>query len=133
MRSPLPVRILLLGHALVTLVAAFVLMAAPGLIPSAVGIVLEPTEFLVPILLGAAEFGVGLLSLLASSWTFGRPLAHLCLVFAAMHLMTAFGEGLALSAGVSPAVGVNLVVRVIVAALFVAAYVRLHSADRAES
>jgi UPF0716 family protein affecting phage T7 exclusion len=51
-------RALLVVHGFITLAAGIVLIVAPGLIPSAVGIHLEPSADLVAYLLASAEFGL---------------------------------------------------------------------------
>jgi len=55
-------RRLLMAHGLITLAAAIVLTVAPGLIPSMVGIHLEPGAYLIAYLLAGAEFGFAVLS-----------------------------------------------------------------------
>ena len=51
-------RALLVVHGFITLAAAIVLTVAPGLIPGVVGIVLEPSAYLLVYLLAGAEFGL---------------------------------------------------------------------------
>jgi hypothetical protein len=55
-------RALLMVHGVITLAAGIVLSIAPGLIPSAVGIHLERSAYLVAYLLAGAEFGVSIMS-----------------------------------------------------------------------
>ena len=67
-------RILLIAHGFITLAAGFVLVAAPGFIPNAVGIHLEPREYLVAYLLAGAEFGFATLSFGGSRLTDPRAI-----------------------------------------------------------
>jgi hypothetical protein len=55
-------RVLLVTHGFITLAAGVVLAVMPGLIPSIVGIRLEPSAYLVAYLLAGAEFGFAILS-----------------------------------------------------------------------
>jgi hypothetical protein len=55
-------RTLLVIHGCITLAAGIVLSVAPGLIPSAVGIRLDPHADLLSYLLAGAEFGFAALS-----------------------------------------------------------------------
>ena len=54
----LPVRILFIAHGIVTAAAGIVLIAAPALIPSTVGIALPTSANLLPYLLGGVELYV---------------------------------------------------------------------------
>jgi hypothetical protein len=55
-------RALLIIHGFITVAAAIVLTVAPALIPSAVGIHLEPSADVVAYHLAGAEFGLAVLS-----------------------------------------------------------------------
>jgi hypothetical protein len=59
-------RILLVIHGFITLAASIVLVVAPGLIPSVVGIHLDPSADVLAYLLAGAEFGLAVLSFGAS-------------------------------------------------------------------
>ncbi|HWM33829.1 MAG TPA: hypothetical protein VNR36_06280 [Pseudolysinimonas sp.] len=113
----LPVRILFLVHGIATAAAGVVLVVAPNLIPSTVGIVLAPEEFLLPYLLAGAELALAVLSFGALQMKDPAAIRLIALVFAALHVLTA---GLELLAPLqSPVLLVNAAVRVVVAVLFV--------------
>jgi hypothetical protein len=77
-------RALLVVHGCITLAAAIALTAAPGLIPGVVGIVLEPSAYVLVYLLAGAEFGFAVLSFGGSRLTDARALrliASSCIAF----------------------------------------------------
>ncbi|MFC3653114.1 hypothetical protein ACFONN_16260 [Dyella humi] len=109
---------LCLAHASITFAAGVVLVAAPALIPSTVGIHLNPNEYLLAYLLAGTELGLAALSYN------GRNLRHPevrrvvvmpCIV---VHASSAALEVLAFAHGVSSVILVNAFVRIIVVGLF---------------
>lgn len=115
-------RILLLAHGAVTLLAAVVLVAVPAAIPATVGIALEPEGYLLAYLLAAAELAIALLSMGATRLTDVAAVRLIVTVFIVLHLSTAVLEVVQLAVvDVSTALLVNVGVRVVVAALFVVA------------
>ena len=80
-------------HAILTFTAGVVLIAAPGAIPSTVGVHIEPEAYLLCYLLAAAEFSVSALSWGARTITDARALRVIviaCIVFVPpfWHLVT---------------------------------------------
>jgi hypothetical protein len=117
MRSGL--RTLLVGHGCITLAAGIVLSVAPGLIPSTVGIHLDPRADMLAYLLAGAEFGFAALSFGGSRLSDRRALqliAWSCIVF---HASTTILELYAYTHGVSAAILGNVAARVVIIALFV--------------
>src|ERR1700692_3749427 len=111
-------RILLFVHGLITMAAGSVLAVAPGLIPRAVGIHLDPSADVVAYLLAGAEFGFSVLSFGGSRLTDARALrliAWTCIVF---HASSGVLELYAYAHGASVAIVGNLVARAIIAGLF---------------
>jgi hypothetical protein len=111
-------RIVLGIHALVTLAAGVVLVAAPGAIPSAVGIRIEPGVYLLCYLLAGMEVGFAVLSWGARSITDQRALRLIIVSFIVMHGVTGLLEVYAFAAGVSAAIWSNIAVRVVALAVF---------------
>jgi hypothetical protein len=77
-------RALLVVHGLITAAAGLVLTIAPRLIPSVVGIYLEPSAYVLAYLLAGAEFGFSVLSFGGSGLTDARALRLVvwtCIVF----------------------------------------------------
>ena len=111
-------RVLFIAHAVVTFAAGIVLIVAPGVIPSAVGIDLPPEANLVAYLLGACEIGVAVVSVLASRLTDVRAIQAISLGFIVLHLATAVVELFAFVQGVDAFVLANVALRLVVAALF---------------
>jgi hypothetical protein len=111
-------KVLFIVHGIVTVAAGVVLIVAPALIPSTVGIVLPPEAFLVSYLFGACEIGVGVISLLASRVTDVTAIRVICVGFIVLHLVTASVEIFAFEEGVSPLIIANAALRVVVAGLF---------------
>ncbi|MFI7637319.1 hypothetical protein [Nonomuraea sp. NPDC049400] len=111
-------RILLTFHGLITLAAGMVLIAAPGLIPSAVGVRVPADAYLVCYLLGAAELAVSFLSFAGRSLRQSdgaRLVAQTMIVF---HGCTAAVEAYAFTRGVHAAIWANVALRMAVIALF---------------
>ena len=112
-------RLLLLAHGAITLSAAFVLAAAPDLIPSLVGIHLEASSALVAYLLAGAEFGFAVLSFGASRLTDPRALRLIAWTFIAFHGLSGILECYAYMAGEgSGAILGNVLARIVIAGLF---------------
>jgi hypothetical protein len=112
-------RILLVGHGFITLAAGIVLAIAPGFIPSAVGIHLQPGAYLVAYLLAGAEFGVATLSFGGSRLTDPRAIRLIVWSCIAFHGSSAILEVYAYARGGRAAILSNVAARVIVVILFV--------------
>ena len=126
----LPVRILFIAHGIVTAAAGIVLVVAPALIPSAVSITLPPAANLLPYLLGGVELGVAVLSMGAARLRDAAAIRLISVSFAVLHGVSAVVEVLALVQGADPLLWGNVVLRVVVAVLFVLVAVRPGSAER---
>jgi hypothetical protein len=120
----LPVRILFIAHGIVTAAAGIVLIVAPALIPSAVSIALPPEASLLAYLLGGIELGVAVLSIGAARLRDAAAIRLIAVSFAVLHGVTAVVELLALAQGADPFLWGNVVLRVVVAVLFVLVAVR---------
>ena len=120
----LPVRILFIVHGVVTAAAGVVLIVAPGLIPSTVGITLGADANLLPYLLGAVELGVAVLSIAASRLRDAAAIRLIAVSFAVLHGVTAVVEVLALAQGADPFLWGNVALRVVVAVLFTLVAIR---------
>jgi hypothetical protein len=118
----LPTRILFIAHGVVTAAAGVVLVAAPGLIPSAVDIALTSDQYLLPYLLAGAEFGLAALSFGALRMRENAAIRLIALVFVITHAITAVVELLALAQGAAPALWPNVALRALVTALFLAVF-----------
>lgn len=111
-------RLLLTLHGLVTLAAGVVLIVAPGLVPSAVGIRIPADAYLVCYLLGAAELAMAFLSFA------GRTLRHpegtrlVAWTMIVFHGCTAAAEAYAFARGVHASIWANVALRLAVIALF---------------
>ena len=113
----LPVKILFIVHGVVTAAAGVVLAAAPGVIPSTVGITLTPEQTLLPYLLAGAELALAVLSFGAVQLKDPAAIRLIAITFATLHIVTA---GLELLAPISsPVLLANAAVRVVIAILFV--------------
>jgi hypothetical protein len=100
-------------HGVVTLAAAIVLAAFPAAIPSTVGIVIAPADFLLTYFLAAAELGIGMISLGASRLTDAAAVRLIAAGFAAFHLATAALELLYLALnGLDAVLALNILVRI---------------------
>jgi hypothetical protein len=112
-------RALLVVHGFITLAAAIVLAAAPGLIPSFVGIRFDPSANLVAYLLAGAEFGIAILSFGGARLSDDRALQLIAWTLIAFHGSSAALEMFAYAQGVSVAILGNVAARAIIVALFV--------------
>jgi hypothetical protein len=111
-------RTLLVVHGCITLAAGIVLSVAPGLIPSAVGVHLDPHADMLAYLLAGAEFGFAALSFGGSRLSDHRALrliASSCIVF---HASTGVLESYAYARGASAAILANVAARALIVALF---------------
>jgi hypothetical protein len=111
-------RILLLIHGFITLAASIVLVAAPGLIPSVVGIDLEPGADVLAYLLAGAEFGLAVLSFGASRVTDFRALRLIVWSLIAFHASSGVLEVYAYLQGAGAAIIGNVAARVVIVILF---------------
>lgn len=107
-------------HALVTLAAGIVLVAAPESIPSTVGVTLSGKAQLLAFFLGAAEISIAFLSFGARRIQDFRALSLVIWTFIVFHLATAVVELYDMMLhGFSPVLWANIAVRVAVVAFFV--------------
>ncbi|MCW5877113.1 MAG: hypothetical protein KIS85_09595 [Anaerolineales bacterium] len=110
----------LLIHAIITLAAGLVLIFAPGVIPSTVGIELPAQAHLLAYFLGAAEIAIALLSFGARKIQDPQSLTLIIWTFIVFHAATAAVELYdMLLHGSSPVLWANVVVRVVAVWLFV--------------
>jgi len=112
---------LLLSHAVITAAAGVVLVAAPAAIPAAAGIMLPAPAYLLSYLLAAAEFAFAFLSFWGARTRHAPTLRAIVLAIIVLHAASALLELLAIAQGTAFVLGANVVVRVIVIALFVRA------------
>jgi hypothetical protein len=122
-------RIVFVAHGLITLAAAVVLVVAPGLIPSTVGIELPPGGELLAYLLAGCELGIAVISLMAATLTDGLAIHVIAAGFAVLHLSTGILEVVALAGGAAPFLWGNVVVRVIATVVFAVIAFRPHRPD----
>lgn len=109
---------LCLAHAIITFAAGAVLIAAPALIPSTVGVHLNPNEYLVAYLLAGTELGLAALSYNGRNLRcpeVRRVVVVPCIV---VHASSAALEVFAFANGVSSVILINVFVRIIVVGLF---------------
>ncbi len=118
MQSNVGLARLLTVHAAVTLAAAVVLVVAPELIPSVVGIRLDPSAYLLSYLLAGAEAGFAVLTYSARNLTDRRALNVIVRSCVAFHLASALLEVYALVGGVDRSVWGNVAARGAIIALF---------------
>ena len=111
-------RILLVAHGVITLAASIVLVVAPGLIPSVVGIDLEPEADVLAYLLAGAEFGLAILSFGASRVTDFRALRLIVWSLIAFHGSSGVLEVYAYLQGADVAIIGNVAGRAIIVILF---------------
>jgi hypothetical protein len=111
-------RTLLVIHGFITLSASVVLTVAPGLIPSAVAIHLEPSADVVVYLLAGAEFGLAVLSFGASRLTDPQALRLIVWSCIAFHGSSAVLEIYAYAQGVGVAILGNVAARAVMIVLF---------------
>ncbi|MDP4511799.1 hypothetical protein [Nonomuraea turcica] len=112
-------RRLLILHALVTFAAGVVLIAAPGLIPGAVGVRVAPDAYLVCYLLGVAELAVAFLSFAGRTLRQPEGVRLATWTMIVFHGCTAAVEIYAFTQGIHAAIWANVALRVAVIALFV--------------
>jgi hypothetical protein len=111
-------RMLFLAHGVVTLAAAVVLVARPGLIPGMAGVRLPAEADLVAYLLGAAEAGIGVLSLGAVRVRDAQALRLVVWAFVVVHALSGLLELVVLARHGNAVLGANVVVRAGVVGLF---------------
>jgi len=111
-------RILLVIHGVITLAASIVLVVAPGLIPSVVGIDLEPRANVLAYLLAGAEFGLAVLSFGASRVTDFRALRLIVWSLIAFHGSSGVLEVYAYAQGADVAIIGNAAARLVIVILF---------------
>jgi hypothetical protein len=111
-------RILLVVHGVITLAASIVLVVAPGLIPSVVGIDLEPEADVLAYLLAGAELGLAVLSFGASRVTDYRALRLIVWSLIAFHGSSGVLEIYAYLQGAGVAIIGNVAARAIIVILF---------------
>ena len=110
-------RALLIVQGFITAAAGLVLVIAPSLIPSVVGVYLPPSAYLLAYLLAGAEFGFSVLSFGGSGLTDVRALRLVvwsCIVF---HTSSGVLELYAYDRGASAAVLGNVLARAIIVGL----------------
>jgi hypothetical protein len=112
-------RRLLTFHALVTFAAGVVLIAAPGLVPGAVGVRITPDAYLVCYLLGAAELAVAFLSFSGRALRQREATRLVVWTMVVFHGCTAAVEVYAFTRGVHASIWANVALRGAVIALFV--------------
>ena len=120
----LPTRILFIVHGIVTAAAGIVLIVAPALIPSTVGISLPAAANLLPYLLGGVELGVAVLSIGAARLRDAAAIRLIAISLAVLHGATAVVELLAIAQGADPFLWGNVALRVVVAVLFTLVAIR---------
>lgn len=112
-------RLLFVAHGVVTLAAAVMLAGWPAAIPGAVGIRMEPVDYLLAYFLAAAEVAIGALSIGTARIRDLRAVSLIAASFALFHLATAALEAVYLAqVAATPALVANLVVRLVVGGLF---------------
>jgi hypothetical protein len=92
---------LLVIHAVVTLAAGIALIVSPNLVPGAIGIHLDPGQYLISYLLGASELGIAFLSFFAKNLEDTKAVRLTSWTFIVFHLATAVVEVYALTQGVT--------------------------------
>ena len=119
---------LLGGHAAVTAAAGAVLVAAPDVIPAAIGIRLPPNADLLCYLLAAAELGFAALSAWGAAQDDARAVRGVVLACVVLHGASAALELLALARGADGRLWCNVGARVAI----VGALLRLAPTKRAD-
>jgi hypothetical protein len=109
---------LLIIHGLITLAATVVLIIAPNVIPGTVDIDISSKEYLLCYFLGAAELCIAFLSFFASKIEDKKALRLISSTFIVFHLATGTLETFALSQGTSSKILFNILLRIIITALF---------------
>jgi hypothetical protein len=111
-------RALLVVHGFITAAAGLVLTVAPSLIPSVVGISLEPNAYVLAYLLAGAEFGLSVLSFGGIGLVDARALRLVvwtCIVF---HASSGVLEVYAYAHGASVAIVGNVAARAVIVGIF---------------
>lgn len=115
---PTNLRLLLAVNAVLTFAAGIVLITAPELIPSAVGIRIEPSAYLVCYLLAASELSLAALSWGGRAITDVKALRVIVLACIVLHASSGILEIYAFAKGVSATIWGNIVLRAVVVFLF---------------
>lgn len=110
---------LCLAHAIITFAAGVVLVAAPALIPSTVGVHLNPNEYLLAYLLAGTELGLAALSYNGRNLRYPEVRRVVVVPCIVVHASSAALEFFAFAQGVSSVIFVNVFVRIIVVGSFV--------------
>jgi hypothetical protein len=108
-------------HAIVTLAASVALVAAPGLIPSTMGIRLDRSAYLLAYLLAGAELGIAALSFLGRALPLEQARRVVVLPCVIFHASTAALEVVAFAQGLTVAIFANVVPRLVIITLFLVA------------
>jgi hypothetical protein len=109
---------LFLLHGVITFAAGIALIFLPNLIPNVVGISLAPTAYLVPYLLGTAEFCIAVISIGASKLKDISALRIVSWSFIVLHGSTAIVEFYAYTQGLSGLIWGNIALRIVVVVIF---------------
>ncbi len=109
---------LLIIHGIITLAAGVVLSFAPGFIPGAVGIHMDPGAYLICYLLAASEFSLAVLSFCGSALTDVKALHAIVISCLVLHLSSAALEIVAYKQGLSAGIWWNVLLRIVVSILF---------------
>ncbi|MDF2438951.1 MAG: hypothetical protein K0Q95_3327 [Bacteroidota bacterium] len=115
-------------HALITFFAGIVLIVAPQLIPSTVGITLDPSANLICYLLAASEISLSVLSFLSRKITDQQALKAIIISLITLHLTSGLLEVYACILGTSSSVLINVLLRIVVSGLFF--YYGIYKRDR---
>lgn len=105
-------------HAALTFAAEVVLIVEPDLIPSAVGIRLDRSAYLICYLLAASELSIAALSWKGRSLTDTKALRVIVIACVVFHSSSGILEIYAFTKGVSAAIWSNIVLRAVVVFLF---------------
>jgi hypothetical protein len=111
-------RTLLVVHGFLTMAAGIVLVVAPGLIPRAIGIHLDPGANVIAYLLAGAEFGLAVLSFGGSRLTDPQALRLVVWSCIAFHSASSVLELYAFVQGVSVGILGNIFTRGFMVAMF---------------
>lgn len=111
-------KILLLIHGLITLAAALMLIFFPATIPSIININVQPEQYLICYLLGAAELAISILSILSIRIKEAAALKVITLTIIVFHSTTALLEMYSIYNGANTILWANVFVRAIVVFLF---------------
>jgi len=109
---------LLTMHAIITFAAGSVLIFAPGFIPQTIALRIEPDAFFLSYLLGAGEIAIAFLSFTARNFKDLQALRAVSWTLIVFHALSGAVELLALARGVSSAIVINIVFRILAVALF---------------